>query len=99
MNLCDWLDLQLNNNSKQGRTSFRPVWLTEVNDVYIVGSCLMLLYISSLCFSDKAFESAAPIRFTWVGRQTNAAATTGPAIGPLPASSTPIIYLLPFIYV
>ena len=62
----------------------------------MVGSSLVNLYNSSLFFSDNTFESAAPMRLTWLGKHTNAAATTGPAMGPRPASSTPMIYLIYF---
>ena len=36
------------------------------------------------------------MRLRWLGKHTNAAATTGPAMGPRPASSTPMIYLIYF---
>ena len=51
----------------------------------------------SLFFSLNFFESVKPsgIKFSL---NTTQALTTGPIKGPLPTSSTPAIYLIPFLY-
>jgi len=54
---------------------------------------MIFSYKASRCFSESSFESFTPLMIVLFLKIT-AAATTGPASGPLPASSTPARYFI-----
>ena len=60
-----------------------------------IDSFTIFPYNSSLRFAVSTFESLTPL-ITTSGEKITAAATTGPARGPLPASSTPAISCIVF---
>jgi hypothetical protein len=81
--------------SKQGRRGRgRRLRSATHADHTILGWLVIASYSSSRCSSLMALLSSMPGRCTSAG-MTHAAATTGPARGPLPASSMPATALKP----
>jgi len=74
------------------------VWIPSSPRPILIDFSIILLYRTNLFLGESFLESLRPI-MPWSSGNITAEATTGPANGPLPTSSTPAIFSVVAIFV